>query len=143
MMTESSNQNRSVSIGGNVTGSNIVTGDQNTVSLSYQSVPLPDPQSVDMQVTLTAIRELLSQLDTSDRKKIENAITDAEDELQKPQPDKDEVGQALERAVKYAEKANGFAEAMEKLKPHLTSAVGWLGKNWVSILTKVGLTAIL
>ncbi|EAZ92641.1 hypothetical protein [Crocosphaera chwakensis] len=141
-MSELSPQNRSVSIGGNVTGANIITGDSNKVSLDYQSVPVPEPQSVDIQSTLMTIRDILAQLDTSDRRKIENAIADAEEELQKPQPDKDEVGQALERAVKYAEKANGFAEAITKLKPHLTSAVGWLGKNWASILTKVGLTAI-
>jgi phage-related minor tail protein len=144
-MTDSqlSNHNRSVSVGGNAIGAIIQTGDSNQASLNFQSVPLPDPQSVDIQATLSAIRDTLSQLDSSDRKKIDNALSEAEDELKKPQPDKDEVGQALDRAVKYAEKANGFAVAVEKLKPHVTNAVSWLGENWLPILAKVGLTAIL
>ncbi|MGF1675774.1 MAG: hypothetical protein ACFCUV_19125 [Rivularia sp. (in: cyanobacteria)] len=31
----------------------------------------------------------------------------------------DKVGDALNRALKYAQKAEGFASIMEKLQPHL------------------------
>ena len=68
--SQPSSQNRSVSIGGNAIGAIIQTGDSNQASLDFQSVPLPDPQSVDIQATLTAIRDALSQLDSSDRKKL-------------------------------------------------------------------------
>ena len=37
--------NRSVSIGGNVSGSGIVTGDSNVVNVTYQKITLPDPGS--------------------------------------------------------------------------------------------------
>jgi hypothetical protein len=60
----------------------------------------------------------LARLDAPDHRKIENALSDAEDEVAKPHPNKDEVGKALARALDYAQKAQGFAKAIETLKPH-------------------------
>lgn len=132
-------QNRSVSIGGSVTGSAIVTGDSNTVSVQFQPAALPQPETVNMQAELAALCELLSQLQSPDQRKIDNALDDAKEELKKPDPDKDEVGQALDRALNYAQKANGFAEAIEKLRPHMQNTASWLGKNWYKLLSFVGL----
>lgn len=89
-------QNRSVSVGGSVTGSAIVTGDSNTVSVQYQQAALPSPESVDMAAELKALKEALANLQTPDRRKIDNGLDEAEDELKKPQLDKDEVGKAME-----------------------------------------------
>jgi hypothetical protein len=50
------------------------------------------------------------------------------------------VGDALNRALKYAQKAEGFASAMEKLQPHLAKTTAWLGDNWHKLLSIVGLT---
>ncbi|MEA5595084.1 CHAT domain-containing protein [Rivularia sp. UHCC 0363] len=133
-------QNRSVSIGGSVTGSAIQTGDSNTANINYQQVSLPAPESVDIQAEFTALREIIAKLETSDRRKIENAFADAQEEIKKPQPDKDEVGEALNRALKYAKKAEGFASAIEKLQPHLSKTTAWLGDNWHKLLGLVGLT---
>lgn len=132
-------QNRSVSIGGNVTGGAVTTGDSNTVSVQYQQAALPSPDSVDMQAELKALREALANLQTLDRRKIDNALDEAEDELKKPQPDKDEVGKAVDRALDYAKKADGFTEAIEKIKPRVEKAAAWLGENWHKILSVVGL----
>ncbi len=140
MMT--GDQNRSVSIAGSVTGSAIVTGDRNTVSVQWQQATLPEAATVDMAAELVALREVLLSLETPDRGKIERALADAEEEAQKPEPDKDEVGQALDRAITYATKANGFAEAVEKLTPHVQRAAAWLGENWFKILAAVGLAAM-
>lgn len=136
----SPNQNRSVSIGGSVTGSAIVTGDSNTVSVQFQQAALPQPESVNIQAELNALHELLSQLQSPDKRKIENALDDAKEELKKPEPNKDEVGQALDRALNYAQKANGFAEALDKLRPHVEKAASWLGEHWYKLLPLVGLT---
>lgn len=133
-------QDRSVQIGRDMTGSVIQTGDSNTASVQLQQASLPRPESVDIRSEIDALRELLAQLETSDRRKIENALDDAGEELSKPEPDKDEVGKALDRALDYAQKANGFAEAIDQLRPHVEKAVGWLGENWHKILTGVGLT---
>ena len=140
MSSESqSRQNRSVSIGGGVTGSAITTGDRNITSIQYQPVALPTAESVDIQKELNALREILGNLSTSDRRKIDNAFADAQEELNKPQPDKNEVGKALDRAFDYAQKAAGFASVIEKLNPHLTKTVAWLGENWHKLLRIVGL----
>ncbi|MEO0970916.1 MAG: hypothetical protein AAFX80_22010, partial [Cyanobacteria bacterium J06639_18] len=63
-----------------------------------------------------------------------------QEEISKPQPDKDEVGEALNRALKYAKKAKGFASVFEKLQPHLTKTTAWLGENWHKLLSFVSLT---
>ena len=136
----SSGGNRSVDIGGNVTGSTIVTGDHNVAQTTYPHVTLPPAESVDISIALNALREVLAQLHSPDGRKIDNALRDAKDELAKTEPDKDAVGRALERALDYASKADKFAEVIEKLAPHLKKAAAWLGENWYKILGVVGLT---
>ena len=142
-MTDSSPStgNRAVSIGGNASGNVIQTGDRNTASVQLQLVKLPPPDSVDIRAELTALRAALARLDSPDRRKIENALDDAEDELTKAKPNKDEIGKALDRALDYAKRAEGFAKVIETLKPHLTSAAAWLGSNWHTILAAVGFSA--
>jgi len=132
-------QNRSISIGGNVVGSAAIPGDSNITTVHYQQAALPSQESVDIHAELNALRDVLITLNTGDRRKIDNAIADAEEELKKPQPDKDEVGQALGRALGYAQKAQGFAESMDKLRPHVEKAAGWLGENWYKLLSLVKL----
>nr|WP_033365768.1 CHAT domain-containing protein [Mastigocladopsis repens] len=132
-------QNRSVSIGGNVTGSAIQTGDRNVANIHFQPVSLPAPESVDIRAELNALHEALAKLESPDRRKIENAFADAQEEVNKPKPDKDEVGKALDRALDYAKKAEGFASVVEKLKPHLIKTTAWLGENWHKLLNIVGL----
>lgn len=133
------NQNRSVSIGGSVTGSAVVMGDGNTVSVQFQPARLSQPESVNIAAELDALHERLSQLQSLDQRKIDNALDDAREELKKPTPDKDEVGQALDRALNYAQKANGFAETIDQLRPHVEKVVSWLGKHWYKLLSLVGL----
>jgi len=135
-----SGQNRSVSIGSNATGSATITGDSSTANVNFQQVSLPEPASVNIEAELNALREILAKLETSDRRKIDNAFADAQEELNKPQPDKNEVGKALDRAFDYAKKAEGFASAMEKLQPHLAKTTAWLGDNWHKLLSLVNLT---
>ncbi len=132
-------QNRSVSIGGPVIGGAIVTGDSNTVSVQFQPVSLPEPQQVDIEAELEALRQVLVTLSSPDQRKLENALEDAEEELKKPAPDKDEVGQALDRAISYAQKATGFSEAIDQLRPHVQNAAAWLGENWYKLLPLVSL----
>lgn len=132
-------QNRAISVGGNMIGSAAVTGDSNTVSVQYQQAALPPPESVNIGAELKALREALATLQTPDRRKIDNALDEAEDELKKPQPDKDEVGKAVDRALDYAKKADGFTEAIEKIKPRVEKAAAWLGENWYKILGVVNL----
>jgi hypothetical protein len=133
-------QDRSVSIGGNVSGSAIQPGDYNVANVQLQPITLPTPESIDIQAEFDALYEILAKLETSDRCKIDNAFADAQEEVNKLQPDKNEVGKALDRAFDYAKKAEGFIHVAEKLKPHLTKTTAWLGENWYKLLSTVGLT---
>ena len=132
--------NRSVSVGGDASGNIIQTGDNNVASLQFTQTTLPPPESVDIKAELAALGELVGQLQSEDEKKIARALEDAQDEVAKSEPNRDEVGDALERALKYAQKADGFVETAANLKGHMTNVVSWLGDNWHKLLPLVGLT---
>jgi len=133
--------NRSVSVGGDATGNVVITGDRNKANLEYKQIALPPAHTVNMTQEVAKLRESLGGLKSDDSPKVTNALSDAESELKKPQPDKAEVGGAIERALKYAKQAAGYAELVEKLKPQIINAAAWLGSNWHSLLGYVGLSA--
>jgi molecular chaperone DnaK (HSP70) len=128
-----------ISIGGSVTSGAVTAGNNNTVSITFQQASLPEAASVNIKAEVDALREVLATLPSPDRKKIDNALEEAGDELKKPQPDKDEIGKAIDRAITYAQKANGFSEAIDKLRPHVENTASWLGENWYKLLPLVGL----
>jgi len=132
--------NRSVSVGGDATGNIIQTGDHNVASLQFTQTTLPPPESVDIKAELAALCELLRQLRSEDEKKIGRALEDAQDEVAKSEPNRDEVGDALQRALNYAQQADGFAQTAASLKDHITNVVSWLGDSWHKLLPLVGLT---
>lgn len=129
---------RSVHVGGSVVGGTVVTGDRNTVSTTYTHTELPAAETVDIKAEVAAIQALLAGIESEHKTKIGNAMSEAAEEAAKDEPDKDEVGKALERAVDYAKKANGFAEQVDKLVPHVKAACSWLGENWHKLLALVG-----
>ena len=133
---------RSISVGSDMIGGSAVTGDQNVVHTKYQAV-LPPAETVDIKAEVSALREFLTALGVPEQAKLERALADAEEEAAKPEPNRDEVGAALDRALKYAKQANGFAEQINKLKPHLEAACSWLGQNWHKLLAAAGLGAAL
>lgn len=135
-----SNPNRTVFVGGSVVNGVIVTGDGNTTSIQKQQTIQPQFEIEDIQNEIAALKRLLLNLESDDQRKIERAFEDVEEELEKAeQLDKDEVGKALDRALSYAQKANGFAETVDKLCPHIRKITAWLGQNWHRLLSVVGL----
>jgi hypothetical protein len=131
--------NRSVTAR-DITGSGVVTGDRNTVTTTMKQVALPPADQVDVKAELAALRELLAELkNVPDRGKLDRAIEDATDETAKPEPDKEEIGGALERAVKYAKAADDFGDHAAKLLPRLAALASWLGPVGHSLLSMVGL----
>jgi hypothetical protein len=134
-----SGDNRSVHAGGNITGASIVTGDYNTVTATVH-VALPPPASVDPKAELAALRELLAKLQTPDRGKLDRAFDDAEEEAAKPDPDKSEIGGALQRVLKAAKGANDFAGQVETLAPRVAALASWLGPVGHGLLALAGLS---
>jgi hypothetical protein len=133
--------NRSVTAR-DITGSSIVTGRHNTVTTTMKQVPLPPADQVDVKAELAALREALAALQkVPDRGKLDRAIEDAADEAAKPEPDKEEVGGALERAVKYAKAADDFGDQAEKLLPRLAALASWLGPVGHHLLALAGISS--
>lgn len=131
--------NRTIKVGRDISGSSAVTGDHNVAQSVIISQDLPQAEAVNIRAEITALREALAALDTPDKRKIQRAMDDAADETTKAAPDRNEIGGALERAIKYARQANAFADQAGKLKPHLEAACGWLGQNWHKLLAAAGL----
>ncbi|AXS42786.1 hypothetical protein D1F64_21420 [Breoghania sp. L-A4] len=102
-------------------------------------VVLPAPETVDVAGELAALRALLAEMRVPDAGKLDRALQDAEEEAAKPQPDKDEVGGALERVIKYAKAADDFSGHAEKLQQRIAPLVSWLGANWHRIAIAVGI----
>jgi hypothetical protein len=130
---------RSVSIGRDAIGSQIATGDRNVLTQSGQRITLPPAESVDIRNELAELRAILATLKAPEAGKLGRALDDAEDEAKKDEPDKDEIGGAVERAVKYAKGASDFGEQVEKLAPRVAAVCGWLGENWHKLLSLVGI----
>jgi hypothetical protein len=67
-----SGDNRSVTVGGNVTGAQIVTGDNNrTVMREVKVQELPRPDQVDVGKELAELRALLGSLNAPDASKLD------------------------------------------------------------------------
>jgi cation diffusion facilitator CzcD-associated flavoprotein CzcO len=135
-----SGDNRSVTAR-DITGSSVVTGDHNTVTTRMTQHMLPPADQVDVKAELAALREALAALQkVPDRGKLDRAIADVADETAKPEPDKEEVGGALERVVKYAKAADDFSDHAEKLVPRLAALAAWLGANGHNLLSMLGIS---
>ncbi len=137
MMTANTpGDNRSVSIGGNVTGSAVVTGDGNTVSVQFNQANLPAPETVNIQAELQALRDLLAQLDDPI---VAGVAQKLEQEAAKPEPDKNVIAKTLETGLTYAKDLADFSDTIDKLRPHVEATASWLGQHGHKLLPLVGL----
>ena len=127
---------RSLNIGGGVTGSALVTGDSNTVEVTFQQASLPQPEAVDIQAELKVLQGILVSLNDPVTTGIAHKL---EEEANKHELDKSTVATVLETGLTYAKNLSGFTEAIDKLRPHIESTAGWLGKHGYKLLPLVGL----
>ena len=88
----------------------------------------------DVKAELDKLSDVFLKLQSPNQSKIKRAFEDIQEELQKSYPDKDEVGQALERAIKYAQGANDFSVSTDKFYFHLQKVTNWLGEGWDKLL---------
>ena len=127
---------RNINVGGNATGNVFQSGDGNTASIEFQQVTLPPPDRVNIQAELAALQAILAGLNDPVTTGIA-AKLDAE--AAKPAPDKSVVATTLETGLTYARNLQGFAEAIDTLRPHVQNAAGWLGEHGLKLLPLVGL----
>ncbi|WP_240966763.1 hypothetical protein [Nodosilinea sp. P-1105] len=128
--------NRSVQIGGSVTGSAVVTGDSNTISVQFQQASLPEPETVDIQAEIEALKEIFASLNNPT---IAGAAEELAQEVAKPEPDKEIMADALETGLKRIKKLADFGDAIDRLRPHVEATAGWLGQHGHKLLPLVGL----
>jgi hypothetical protein len=136
--------NKSIAVGRDATGAVLVTGDNDRINATIQAtvtkITLPLARTVKIDQELNQIRTILERIGGENAGKIGRALDDAAEEANRPNPNKDEVGSALNRALAYAKASAGFAEEMSQLAPHVANAVGWLGASWEKLLTNIGLS---
>jgi hypothetical protein len=133
-----SGDNRSVTAR-DITGSSIVTGDRNTVTTTMRQVAVPPADKVDPKAELAGLQELLAGLkNVPDRGRLDRAMEDTVEETAKPEPDKEWVGNALERVAKSAKAASDFSENAEKIVPRLVALGSWLGPAGRAVLNALG-----
>ncbi|MBE7386276.1 MAG: hypothetical protein F6J95_033420 [Leptolyngbya sp. SIO1E4] len=128
--------NRSVQVGEDVTGSAIVTGDNNTVSIEYQLASLPEPEAVDILVELKALQSILISFNDPIAVGVAQKLAQ---EASKPEPDKGAVATTLETGLTYTKNLASFAEKIDQLRPHVEAVAGWLGKHGYKLLPLTGL----
>jgi len=128
--------NRSIQIGGSVTGSAVVTGDGNTVSVQFNQANLPAPETVNIQAELQALRDLLTQLDDPI---VAGVAQKLEQEAAKPEPDKSVIAKTLETGLTYAKDLADFGDTIDRLRPHVEATASWLGQHGHKLLPLVGL----
>jgi hypothetical protein len=137
-------EDRSVIVGRDAVGNVITTGDRAKVRAKIDAklvrTVLPSADSIDLSKELAEIRVILDRIGGEHAAKMGRALDDAAEETEKAEPKKDEIGAAINRALEYAKKSNGFADEVGKLAPHVTNAVAWLGTNWQQLLSVVGLS---
>lgn len=127
---------RSVWVGGGLTGSAVVTGDHSTAFVQFQKASLPKPSDVNIHAELKALQAILAGFDDPISTGVSKKL---EEEASKPEPDKSVVATTLETGLTYAQNLSGFTEAIGKLQPHVEAAAGWLGKHGYKLLPLVGL----
>ncbi|WP_008316935.1 hypothetical protein [Leptolyngbya sp. PCC 6406] len=113
-----------------------MTGDSNTVTVNFQQAALPEPETVDIQAEIQALRAILAELDDPI---VAGVAQKLEQEAAKPEPDKGAIAKTLETGLAYAKDLAGFGDAIDKLRPHVEATAGWLGKHGHKLLPLVGL----
>jgi hypothetical protein len=122
-----------------IIGSSVVTGDHNIVTTTMRQVAPAPADQVDVRAELAALQQLLAQLkNVPDRGRLGRAMQDAVEEVAKPEPDKAEVGNALERVTRCAKAASDFTENAEKIVPRLVALGSWLGPAGRALLNSLG-----
>ena len=135
----SSGDNRSIDVGGNVVGSQFITGDHNEVSLKGVHVTSPAAEDVDISQEIAALKAALAKLNAPEQVRLEREIEYAASQAAEAEPDKDAIAGALERAVEYTKGANNLGTQIEKLASHFAAIVAWLGPAGTRLASMLGL----
>ncbi len=116
----------SFSAGRDIKGA-FATGDRSTATATISETAAPD-DGVNIAAALAALRDILATVAGIETKAL-TRIDEAREEAARPVPSREEVKSLVGQAAGYARDAAGFADAAEKLKPHLQHVAAWLGST--------------
>jgi hypothetical protein len=130
---------RSINVGGNVSGSILITGHNSVATLT--ATALPPAAAVDITAVLAQLRALMTATPTSATPRIDLELGDASVEAVRPEPKRAKIAGALERAVDAFKGTAEFAGSAGKIADLVTKAAGWIGEaDLGGLLATVGLT---
>lgn len=110
-------------------------GNNNTATMRDQNNAASEnaataPSLEEVRAELENLRKIFAGLIIADKPKVERALADAKDELDKAQPDKQEIAEALDRALKNAKKAGALTkEFQESILQPLEKLAAWCSIN--------------
>ena len=113
------------------------TGAGATATATVTETMMPDP-NVNITATLAALRDILASVPGIETKAL-TRLDEARQEATKPEPKREEVKSLVAQAAGYARDTAGFADAVDKLRPHLQQVAAWLGTAWQSWAPMLGL----
>ncbi|CAO3460200.1 hypothetical protein [Azospirillum argentinense] len=132
---------RGISIGGSNTGINqtgdgntAVQGSGNTVTSTYSAETMVPAEGIDVAALVRELRELLVAHAGESSAKVSTRFDEIETELAKPIPDRAEVGDALDQALRYTKKAGDLMTAADRVVPRLRGLASWLGDAGTRLL---------
>jgi hypothetical protein len=129
---------RSVSAGRDMVGNVVTSGDGNTVTANVAvQMTLPDPKSVNILSALSEIRMQLEKMSGENANKVRRALDDATEEANKSNPDKDQIGESVNRAIDLVKKGGALAEDLAQLLPHIKGIASWLGAKWHNLISAI------
>jgi hypothetical protein len=120
-----------VTVGGNVVGSAIAAGDHNVQTVTFSGSDAAEREAV--LSALQAIAAALGELKGAAANSAQREAAAAVEAAKKQDPDKSEIGQALDTALGAARKVDEFAAIAGRLLPLVTSVATWLGGQWASL----------
>ncbi len=124
--------------GGTLKNVALSSGNKNQISQQFQENVGPVMNLEEIRGEFAKLRELLAGLELAEPKKVERALEDAGDELQKPEPDKSEVADALDRALKVAGKTGDVLKTVQdKIVPFGKNIGAWLGQHGETLMNSI------
>ena len=120
-----------IHIGGDVTGGAVASGKKNSQMVSFNSPDAEERRQV-LQA-LTAIQAELAKLSGPTAPTAKSLAGTAVETAKEEKPNKDEIGNLLDTALRSAKSTAEFVDVAGKLAPHVRTAAHWLGGQWISL----------
>ena len=117
----------------------VAAGEKSSVEQHNLKTVAPAMSLEEIRAEFAELKKVLTGLEVADKKKLERALDDAEEELNKPDPDKSEVAEAVGRALKVANKTGDLLKTLkDKIVPIGENIGAWCGEHGGKVVKFLG-----